>query len=510
MWANWIHDWANNPDNLDSTAKVQRRATEKTELNNENDAKFKDKWYWEKIQTILSPLLSNEETWPWITDTDIKNIEKKVKIKYKWEDNFDLKSAITEKILWKVWPLWWSVFVFENWPKVENSAWYKQFQQETVEYAKDMYNNINFEGFNSEESKAIEHLDSVWRNQWAITANDEQKWEKELPAKETVLPEKYDSVEAAPDSCKKAVWETCDTVKGLIDEQFIDENFKQLSSHTINDPRTSVMGRLVESWELSNETNEAINQNIANDWEFDKKFEKTVSNRKDLTKLQNTLKLIPESKDAVPVKNITSFKEDFPDLADIAINWDEATSLGDWEKLDSSEISAYGHISENYIKIWDSPEDKAKNYSTAIKTAGANLLKNDTVIKRDTVEFKAALNSIHSDNPERQFEWLSSLISIKETEKIDNAAKWAKISKRSKNSTKTRLKLTEDLDKIREEFTALKKVASSENLQKRKDLWERWREIQELLKKDTPKWWEAMSGWKHDALKWTAQLKEAA
>ena len=526
MWAMSVNSWAQNLENPDSKDNIARRDAEKTEINDLNNAKFEEKEYWKNIQDLLTPLLDLNNSWEWITQSDINNIEKRVKLKYKWEEDFDLQAAISETILGKETAMGKNSLVFDNGPKVENANSMVDFKQETSKYAENISQNINFEWFNSEETKASNKLFNGWDNITKKEINQtpidqeidavmmEGIKEIDSVAKEKIITEPVsqknnvevneiynDKTESVLSSVRWDFNSTMNpetiveesTVEKPNTEEVVNEQFSKLSEHTINDPKTSVMNRMVESWELSAETNQVIIDTVENDWDFNEEFNKSIDNNDELSKIESTLKLIPKNADSVPVNNISSFKQDFPDFADIAINWIEATNVEPSEIPSGAEISAYENIAENYIKIWNNPEDKEKNYSTAIKTAGANLLKNDTVIKRDTIEFKQALNNIHTGNIEQQFEWLVSLISIKETEKTDNAAKWRKIEKRSKNSTNTRLKLTKELNKLREEFTILKEASSSENLQRRIDLGKRWKAIQKLLKKEKPKSWDIIT-----------------
>ncbi len=479
----WLHSWAN-IENLDAKLESNKQRDNEKQDNEQN---LLIKWQFNllddiiKLKDNLALLVSPEES---------EQIQGRLFTKYKSNINeFDFETSLDEVFFGKKkdinpygykWiSLEWldrkEIFDKVKSPKIiqENKQINTAPNKETVKQE----TKNNYEWFDTKSSKAIAGLLGT------KTASSEK-----LNAK---LPENYDSVERAPDSCKKAVWETCDTVSGLVNsEEIINEKFDKLSEHTINDPKTSIMNRLVESWELSGETNEAINNNIASDGEFDNKFEKSLKNTDDISKIQWKLKLIPKSQKAVPVQNISSFKEDFPDLADIAINWNKETPIEGKEEFNSHEISAYSHISENYIKIWDTPEDREKNYSTAIKTASANLLKNDTVIKRDTVAFKQSLNNIQSWNAEQQFEWLVSLISIKETDKTDNAAKWRKLGKISRTSTKA--KLQTELTQLEKEYTELQKTTSDEWKERIKEISKRWREIQNLLKKEV-KQWEATS-----------------
>jgi len=272
-------------------------------------------------------------------------------------------------------------------------------------------------------------------------------------------------------------------------EEKIRENYENLTSEiNINNPENSVLNRLVESWKLTGETNEIIEINIETNWTLDKDLKESITNKDDLSIIENTLKQIPENRDSIPVDNLYNFKKDFPELSDIAINWVEAKWIKKWEEPESKEILAYRYIWENYIKIWDNPEDKDKNYSTAIKTASANILKNNTIKDKDSIAFQQAILNIHWENKEKQFEWLTSLIWIAEKEKNEN---WA-IANKLKLKTKPKLK--EQLENLKAEYKVLEKNKNNDieyyNIRK-KEIIKEWNKIQELLK-EKPKSWEVM------------------
>jgi len=358
-----------------------------------------------------------------------QKIENRLLLKYEKDTgSFDFKKSLKEVLLWE--NIWW---IPSSWILLENNNW------ETID--KKAKESIYKKLISEKEENLIE--------EWQEKNNQENKTE-------------------------------------TINAQYEELN----EERDINNPQISVLNRLAKGWKLSVETKEIIDITINENLKIDNDFYESIENSNEKKVIKDTLKLIPENKEAIPVDNLYNFKQDFPDLSDIAINWKDSKHIKEWEDISEYDILAYEFIWENYIKIWDNTEDKRKNYSTAIKTASANILKNNKTIDRNTDTFKQAILDIHSENKEKQFEWLSKLIEIKEE---NNTEIWAIASKLK---TKPKSKLEDQLKNLKAEFNH--KINNSTLTKNRqKEIIEEWDKINELLSEE-PKWWDVMSGWKKE------------
>ena len=291
-----------------------------------------------------------------------------------------------------------------------------------------------------------------------------------------------------------------------------NEKFDKINQeNNIENPEESIINRLIKSDKLSPDTKEILEINKDTWWEINNQLLEWITDKDDKNLIENTLKSIPKNREDIKTDNLFNFKQDFPKLSDIAINWVNAKSIEKWKEPKSEEIIAYELISENYIKIWDNKNEnnKLENLNTAIETASANLLKDNHTINKETEEFKQAIINIHWNNKEQKLEWLTKLVELNEKWKTKNWAIWSKLDKNSKkigNKEKwNRKKLQERQKELQAEYKTLNKNPE-QNKDKINKIIEEAKKIDKLLKK--PKSWEVIISWKFDKNPEIPKIKE--